>query len=529
MKVSARLAQAEARAVWNAHMLPPRYSDLLRYPVPSPQDASATRPRTRLTPPLTHAASGEKVRNRSTNRFPGAMPFEGSGRATRVRRSTPTPVTPTCYSRYDLARARAAFPFHYQAPFNESDHPRAKAGQSNGGEFVAKDDSASLGTTDRPSTSGAVTDQRGNVVGNFNIASGWVTRTTAAGGSKGDGHFVRTVASIDDVVQAIWSKTAPRTADEWNTWFNKNGITESPDAPVAPGYQVRGVQTPEDRLIPQNQLRALSGFSSAGQPRAAAAGMAGPIVVKLIEHVLKGVAMEYGGGKVIGLALTPAGKIAVRVMKKGKEVLEELSEEAAKKFRKSINESASSGSATGKYYKKWLDEGKPRSQLDIHRPFDSHPTSRTTSTGRSADDFVGTLHGKKVTLPGVKTQRITYRKVDQSVADVVRAKFDSTEGASFLRSLADDPAKILQLKKAGLTDTQISAMKKGLRPDGFQIHHKLPIDAGGSNDPSNLVLMKNDPYHKVITNHQNDLLRTLRSGGSAEYDCPIPDGFIYPP
>lgn len=172
---------------------------------------------------------------------------------------------------------------------------------------------------------------------------------------------------------------------------------------------------------------------------------------------------------------------------------------------------------------------KPRSQLDIDALLDSQSTSRTTTSGKSVDDFVGRRYGDNVQLRGVKTQRITYRKVDPTAAKIVRTKFDTTEGDAFLRSLANDPAKVEQLKKAGLTDLQISAMKNGTRPDGYQIHHKLPIDAGGTNDASNLVLMKNHPYHKVITNHQNELLRTLRTGGSADYDCPIPDGFIYPP
>ena len=35
----------------------------------------------------------------------------------------------------------------------------------------------------------------------------------------------------------------------------------------------------------------------------------------------------------------------------------------------------------------------------------------------------------------------------------------------------------------------------GLVPDGWQVHHKIPLDQGGTNDVENLVLIKNDPYH----------------------------------
>ncbi|MGG1688404.1 HNH endonuclease signature motif containing protein [Pseudalkalibacillus sp. NRS-1564] len=36
-----------------------------------------------------------------------------------------------------------------------------------------------------------------------------------------------------------------------------------------------------------------------------------------------------------------------------------------------------------------------------------------------------------------------------------------------------------------------------LKRNGYQVHHKLPLDDGGNNDLSNLILIKNDPNHKV--------------------------------
>ncbi len=64
------------------------------------------------------------------------------------------------------------------------------------------------------------------------------------------------------------------------------------------------------------------------------------------------------------------------------------------------------------------------------------------------------------------------------------------------------PEDTAQLRK-DFSKVRKDLIEDGLVPDGWQVHHKLPLDQGGTNDLENLVLIKNDPYHKVITNEQN--------------------------
>lgn len=134
----------------------------------------------------------------------------------------------------------------------------------------------------------------------------------------------------------------------------------------------------------------------------------------------------------------------------------------------------------------------------------------------------------KTTLPGVKTHPIKYTKIDPEVAQAARTRFNSTDRPAFLKGLAKDPEKVAQLKKAGFTDVDIALMNEGRVPTGYQVHHKIPLDAGGCNDPSNLILMKNEPYHKTITNYQNMLIREMKPGDVKQFDYPVPEGFIYP-
>lgn len=143
--------------------------------------------------------------------------------------------------------------------------------------------------------------------------------------------------------------------------------------------------------------------------------------------------------------------------------------------------------------------------------------------------FRGTLRGAPVDLPGVKTVRYTYVKRGEEALDALRKEFNSTKRKEFVQWLGADPKRVQALKDAGLTDAQIQLLKDGKVPQGWQVHHKLPLDDNGTNDLSNLVLIKNEPYHKAITNAQRELTGDLAAGGSKTVDFPVPDGFIYPP
>ncbi|CAN2253014.1 T7SS effector LXG polymorphic toxin [Bacillus vallismortis] len=145
-----------------------------------------------------------------------------------------------------------------------------------------------------------------------------------------------------------------------------------------------------------------------------------------------------------------------------------------------------------------------------------------------SDDFVGTLKGEQVLLKGVKVKEISYTKRSPEETAKLRRKFNSSIKKQFLKGLSNDPNKVNKLKKAGLTDKDIARMKDGLNPKGYQVHHKLPLDDGGTNDMDNLILIKNDPYHKAITNEQNSLTKGLTPGKTKKINWPIPNGEIYP-
>ena len=107
----------------------------------------------------------------------------------------------------------------------------------------------------------------------------------------------------------------------------------------------------------------------------------------------------------------------------------------------------------------------------------------------------------------------------------MRNSFNSSERKQFLISIAQNAD---ELKKSGFTDKDIQKLMVGFVPNGWQVHHKLPLDDSGTNAFDNLILIRTSPYHKVITNYQNYITRGFAVGSENEIDWPVLPGWIYP-
>ncbi|MDQ0268659.1 hypothetical protein J2S17_000528 [Cytobacillus purgationiresistens] len=129
----------------------------------------------------------------------------------------------------------------------------------------------------------------------------------------------------------------------------------------------------------------------------------------------------------------------------------------------------------------------------------------------------------------MKVEEIIYIKRLPEETARLRREFNSSVKKHFLKEFAIDLTRVEHLRKAGLSEDDIARMKDGLNPKGWQVHHNLPLDDGGTNDFTNLVLITNDPYHKAITNEQNSLTRGLTSGKSKTINWPMIKDEIYPP
>ena len=153
------------------------------------------------------------------------------------------------------------------------------------------------------------------------------------------------------------------------------------------------------------------------------------------------------------------------------------------------------------------------------------PWNKISNEGGADASFTWKLRGEDVTLNDVKVQEISYVKRSSTELKTLRNEFNTTTRKAFLEDLGKNAE---YLRNAGFSETDILKIKNGRVPDGWQVHHKLPLDDSGTNSFDNLVLIQNEPYHKVITNYQNSIARQMKIGEVQAVQWPMPNGNIYP-
>jgi len=142
------------------------------------------------------------------------------------------------------------------------------------------------------------------------------------------------------------------------------------------------------------------------------------------------------------------------------------------------------------------------------------------------------VNGNEAVIPNVVLTPTVLTKIDATALAQMRSAFNSTAKPNFLRTLASNPRISKMLKKAGFSDSEIPALIQRLSAGqgipGYQVHHKVPLDFGGTNDFQNLVLIKQDPYHSAITSFQNSKI-SLSPGQTLSTSFPKIEGSFYSP
>lgn len=151
--------------------------------------------------------------------------------------------------------------------------------------------------------------------------------------------------------------------------------------------------------------------------------------------------------------------------------------------------------------------------------------AKALHTGEAAEHAVNpvviSLRGVEHTIPDWHLEDISYTKRAPEARDALRQTFNSHVRKDFVQDLAENHAD--DLKAAGLKPKQIERMASGRLPEGYQVHHILPLDDGGTNATSNLVLIKNDPDHMLITQYQNSTTHGMEAGDMRHLEWPMPD------
>ncbi|MEQ4975858.1 HNH endonuclease signature motif containing protein [Enterobacter cloacae] len=138
-------------------------------------------------------------------------------------------------------------------------------------------------------------------------------------------------------------------------------------------------------------------------------------------------------------------------------------------------------------------------------------------------NYLGKLRGEPRIVNGITITDINYIKRNSAEAALLRKEFDSTARRTFIKEIANTPDAVNIF-----SSSQLLRMKNGKSPEGWDVHHKLPLDDSGTNSFNNLVLIEKEPYHKIFTNMQRSAAKNLVPGESRITPWAIPTGSIYP-
>lgn len=142
-------------------------------------------------------------------------------------------------------------------------------------------------------------------------------------------------------------------------------------------------------------------------------------------------------------------------------------------------------------------------------------------------------HSGAVVLHGFTVEKFHYvKKADREVYKNERTKEFNKIRPLYCKHLAESHRA--ELISAGLSNPEIDRMAEtGRPPDGYQVHHRYPLDDGGTNDFGNLILMRDDIEHRAVHGRFNpnelavDTL-TPGKGATVAHLLPPADAKVYP-
>jgi hypothetical protein len=143
---------------------------------------------------------------------------------------------------------------------------------------------------------------------------------------------------------------------------------------------------------------------------------------------------------------------------------------------------------------------------------------RTLPDGAQAGTM--TVRGVAHAMPGWEMRSLDFVKRAPEELRALRSSFDNGLRRDFLADIGARRAD--ELRAAGLTEAEIARVAAGRLPEGYQVHHIIPLDVGGTNDVANLLLIRSTPEHAILTTHQRALTRDMLPGETRRVDWPAP-------
>lgn len=118
-----------------------------------------------------------------------------------------------------------------------------------------------------------------------------------------------------------------------------------------------------------------------------------------------------------------------------------------------------------------------------------------------------------------------YKTPPKRQREITRDDFKKNVRPAFLKYIAKHYEA--QLRKIGVTDAGLARMRNGIGVNGYNVHHKLPIHGGGTNDFSNLIFMPIPPHDELHNKVINPQIKNLDTRMGVTIKLPWREGMVW--
>lgn len=130
------------------------------------------------------------------------------------------------------------------------------------------------------------------------------------------------------------------------------------------------------------------------------------------------------------------------------------------------------------------------------------------------------------TFNGFTLVEAEYRVPSKEERKQKRDAFDAVR-KEFLKYIGEHC--VSQLRRLGMTNEQLDQIQKGQAPNGFNVHHKLPLQGGGTNSFSNLIFIPIKPHDELHNCIIKPQIGEIEAGESKKIRLPWSDQMVYEP
>lgn len=148
---------------------------------------------------------------------------------------------------------------------------------------------------------------------------------------------------------------------------------------------------------------------------------------------------------------------------------------------------------------------------------------RNPMAAQELTSYLGKYKQAHVLLDDMNVTQLNYLRRNRAEYNALRGQFNSTVRPNFLKSLSDHPDAL-----STFDSNNLLRLANGNVPSEWQVHHKIPLDDGGTNAFDNLILIQYSPYHSALSKMQAIITKELPYNASTDVLWPSPNGVIYP-